>query len=498
MVIADRVSVPDDLSIPSWVIASPSGGPSGLSVVGELDRPALVSISPDSPLVSGLDLSEVLLARAQDVSIVDADQAEVVLGGDQGPLLVALRRPGADVVYQAFALDESTLPLQAAYPVLVERIITELAQAALPPARLTVGERLPVDPRLSATVTDPNGAVVEVAAGGTAPAASGMGFWRVEQDGRVPVVVAVNPPAAESAITPAIDLPFARGFDEAAGVGAQGQVPLRRWVLVALLAVVAAEWLLARRRVGVGARQWRVAQVLRAAVALALIAGLFNLGLTLPTDRVATVFLVDASDSMGVGGVSDGSAFVRDALAAKRDAGDDDVAGVVAFGRNARLENVVGDDPAFNTLSVDVDRTATDLSAALRLGAAALPNDARRRLVLLSDGRATTGDAQAEAERLAELGVPVDVVVVEPPTGADAAVASIDAPSLVQVDEALSVSTTVSSEIATEGRGHLATRRRVGRESNRHAGSRRQPDCVRRCGRLDRGDALPDRRGRRR
>ncbi len=469
VIIADRVAVPDDVTIPTWLIAPPTGGPGGIRVDGELDRPALVSINPDSPLVSGLDLSEVLLARAQDVSLEgDGQGAEVVLGADQGPLLMVVRRPGADVVYQSFALDESTLPLQAAYPVLVERIITELAQAALPPARLTVGERLPVDPRLPATITDPNGSSVDVASGGTAPPAGRMGFWRVEQEGRVPVVVAVNPPPAESIITPAIDLPFARGFAEADGIGAQGQVPLRRWVLGALLVVVAAEWLLARRRVGVGRRQWQVAQAMRLAVALALIAAVFNPGLTLPTDRVATVFLVDASDSMSVGGVSEGSAFVRDALTAKRESGNDDVAGVVAFGRSARLENVVGDDPAFNTLSVELDRTATDLSAALRLGSAALPNDARRRLVLLSDGRATNGDAVAEAERLAELGVPVDVVIIEPPSGADAAVASIDAPSLVQVDEALTVATTITSETATEAvvslrrDGELLERRIVG------------------------------------
>ncbi len=477
VIIADRVTIPDDVALPAWVIAPPGGELAGIRVTGEIERPALVSINPDSPLVSGLDLSEVLLARSQDVTVAAANPTagdagadpavagtavsatEVVLGGDQAPLLLVARRPGADVIYQTFALDESTLPLQAAYPVLVERIVTELAQAALPPARLTVGQRLPIDPRLAATVTDPQGATLTVPAGGTVPVAGAMGFWRIEQDDRLPVVVAVNAPSGESAITPAVELPFARGFSEADGIGAQGQVSLRRWVLGLLLIVVAAEWLLARRRVGVGARQWRLAQVLRAAVALALIAGLFNLGVTLPTNRVAAVFLVDASDSMGVGGVSDGSAFVRDSLGAKRQVDGEDAAGVVAFGQNARLENVVSDDPAFNTLSVEIDPTATDLAAAVRLGSAALPNDARRRLVLISDGRATKGDVTAEAERLAELGIPIDVVVIEPPSGADAAVATIDTPSLVQVDEQLSISTTVTSEIATEA---VVTLRRDG------------------------------------
>ncbi|MDH3295359.1 MAG: VWA domain-containing protein, partial [Acidimicrobiia bacterium] len=428
VMIADRVALgrgfdAADLPLPVWAIAPPVDGLGGIRVTGDVERPVLVSINPDSPLVAGLDLSELLLARAQDVEV--GPGAEVVLGGDQGPLLVMVRRPGADLVYQTFALDESTLPLQAAFPVMVERLLTDLAQAVLPPARLEVGGRLPIDPRLGATVTDPLGVTVEIPSGATAPAAATMGFWRIEQEGRVPVIVAVNPPATESAIAPAIDLPFTRGFREGEGVGSQGEIPLRPWVLATLLAVLAAEWLLARRRVGVGPRQWTAAQVMRGAIALALIASLLNPGITLPTDRVATVFLVDGSDSMGFGGVSDGAAYVRDALEAKREAaggdGGDDVAGVVGFARNARLENVVGDDPIFVNLSVELDPSATDISAALRLGAAALPNDARRRLVLISDGRATKGDVQSEADRLAEAGIPIDVVVIEPPSGADAA-----------------------------------------------------------------------------
>ncbi len=458
--ILDRVAPTvdlDEIDLPVWAIAPPARTLGGVTIGAEIDRPALISINPDSPLVTGLDLSEVLLARAQQID--GGAGAEVVLGSDQGPLLLSVRRPGADLIYQSFALDESTLPLQAAFPVLVERILTDLAQSVLPPARLPVGGRLPVDPRLEAEITDPRGASVTVPAGGTIPVAGQMGFWTVEQEDRVPVVVAVNPPASESTIAPAIDLPFARGFKEGEGVGSQGEIPLRPWIIVVLLAVIGIEWLLARRRVGVGARQWGVAQVMRATIALALLAALFNPGITLPTDRVATVFMVDGSDSMGSGGVSDGAAFVRDALSAKQEAGNDDVAGIVGFGQNARLENVVGDDPLFDTLSVELDPTATDISAALRLGSAALPEDARRRLVLISDGRATKGDAVVEAERLAEAGVPVDVVIIEPPSGADAAVSSIEVPSLVQIDERLAVATTITSEIATEA---IVTLRRDG------------------------------------
>ncbi len=475
VVITDRVAVPPELladnTVPIVAIAPPDGvGP--ISVTGEIERPILTSVSTESSLVAGLDFSDVLLARSQQIdvanAVADADSesapialpAETVLGANREPLLVHIRRAGADIVYFTFALDESTLPLQAAFPVLIDRTLTDLAQAALPPARLVVGARLPVDPRVEATVTGPDGTSAAVAPGSGAPVADRMGFWTIEQPDRVPVLVAVNPETAESAIAPQLDLPFPRGFGESSDPAFRGEIPLWRYVVAFLLAVLVAEWLLARRRIGVGRRQWNVSQALRAAVALALIAALVNLNFNIASDRVATIFLIDSSDSMGAAGRSEASQFVVDALVDKEDRDDDEnLAGVVAFGRNARLENLASENPVFSGVSVDLDSAGTDLSAALRLGAAALPGDARQRLVVLSDGRSTHGDLTAEAERLAETGVPVDVVLVEPPAGFDAALASVEAPSVARVGEEVVVSATVEAETAGEA---VVTLRRNG------------------------------------
>ncbi len=471
--IVDRVAVPAELLVddaaPVLAIAPPDGvGP--VSVTGEIERPILTLVSNDSPLVSGLDFSDVLLARTQRVEIADSgadpesgvagQPVETVLGANGEPLLMHIRQAGADVVYFTFALDESTLPLQAAFPVLIDRVLSDLAQVALPPARLPVGARLPIDPRVEATVSGPDGTSAAIAPGATAPVANRMGFWTIEQPDRVPVLVAVNPEPAESAIAPQPDLPFPRGFGESTDPAFRGEIPLWRYVIAFLLVVLVAEWLLARRRVGVSRRQWNISQGLRGAVALALIAALINLNFNIPSDRVATIFLVDSSDSMGTAGRSEASQFVADALADKQDRDDDEnLAGVVAFGRNARLENLASENPVFGGVSVDLDSAGTDVSAALRLGAAALPGDARQRLVVISDGRSTHGDLSAEAERLAEVGVPVDVVLIEPPSGADAALASVQAPSVARVGEEVTVTATVEAEAAADA---VVTLRRNG------------------------------------
>jgi hypothetical protein len=61
--------------------------------------------------------------------------------------------------------------------------------------------------------------------------------------------------------------------------------------------------LASRRRVGLGRR--RLALVIRAIVLSALVFALAGLRLVLPVDRLATVFVVDLSDSVGTAGHED-------------------------------------------------------------------------------------------------------------------------------------------------------------------------------------------------
>src|SRR6202035_5761753 len=74
---------------------------------------------------------------------------------------------------------------------------------------------------------------------------------------------------------------------------------------------------------------------------------------------------------------------------------------------------------------------ATDLAAGLRLAADLLPSDYRPRVVLLSDGQETTGDAVAQARLLNARGVEVDVVPLPSASGPEALVDSVSTPNVV-------------------------------------------------------------------
>lgn len=161
--------------------------------------------------------------------------------------------------------------------------------------------------------------------------------------------------------------------------------------------------------------------------------------------RVAVVFLVDASASVGTAGQHAGMAWATRAVAA---AGAQDQAGMVLFGAAPRLAIPLAHykalpDPAAGPAS------ATDIGAAVRLGLAMLPPDTVGRLVLLSDGQATTGDTAGALALALQRGVPIDTMAIAPPSQRDVAVRALDVPTSARVGESVPLHITLHSSYAT-------------------------------------------------
>lgn len=449
VLVFDRVAVPAEPSSPFWAIAPPDGV-DGVAPVGTVELPIISLVRTDDPLLRELDLSQVGIARAQQV---DTTGVVTLVGAEDAPLLLRGRHGGRPFLYTTFSPTASNLPVQTAFPILVDRLLAELGGSALPPTDLIVGQPLRVVED-DTTVTDPRGRSVTARLGEPLPIADQTGFWTLQAPGRPAQVVAVNPDISESSLATASAVPSAVRTTRPGTEAPRNEESLRPWIIAATLAVLGAEWLLSRRQVGVGARQWRYSQVARAAVAVALIAALFDAGFDYTPDRVATVFVIDASDSMGPAGRADALGWTQDAL---RSQPDDAVAGVVLFGGDARIEALMQQELRLGQPAVQVDSSSTDLAAALRLGAAILPEDAGRRIVLLSDGRATTGDAADEAARIAADGIAIDVHVIDRQGTGDTAVAGIDAPGFIRDGEALEIRATVQA--AQDGPVEVSLRR---------------------------------------
>src|SRR5690606_32380148 len=118
---------------------------------------------------------------------------------------------------------------------------------------------------------------------------------------------------------------------------------------------------------------------------------------------------------------------------------------------NAMVEVAVtphGDVPPPAVASVIVD--GTDIERALRRALAELPSNAAGKIVLLSDGVATRGDASAGAAAAVAAGVPVDVVPLDQQPFDNVRLVKLSAPTNVSQGETFELRVVVESPQATE------------------------------------------------
>lgn len=205
------------------------------------------------------------------------------------------------------------------------------------------------------------------------------------------------------------------------------------WLLA--LPVVAIPALLARRRTVPSDRAHHVARWLRTVALLALVLALAGPRVRTGGDGVDVAFLFDHSDS-AAGGREAARDYVEEALASR---GSGDRAAIGVFGRDAQLVHGLTTDPSTDEPANVIDGSATDLERALRLGQGAVGSQRHRRVVLLTDGRQTTGDLVAAGEELAAAGVGVDVVPLDASGVADVLVDGVAAPADVRRGESYDV-----------------------------------------------------------
>jgi len=234
-------------------------------------------------------------------------------------------------------------------------------------------------------------------------------------------------------------------------VGLTFENPL--WLLALILAVpcalVAWRWFVTMSP----ARRWSA--VIARAILITLIAlSLAGASRVRTSDRLAVIAVVDASDSirefadafasLGVSTTPSGSArwsaAIRNWLAQSAGArSDDDLFGLVVF--DAGSIAVLTPTPPSRTrdalrpddFSLDYRAVqGTDIGAALKFAASLFPPDARRRLVLISDGNETSGNALDAARSLAASSsgsrIPVDVLPIAYRVRNEVMVEAVDAP----------------------------------------------------------------------
>ncbi len=247
-------------------------------------------------------------------------------------------------------------------------------------------------------------------------------------------------------------------------------------LLAAPAGVIGLWWFTAMSR----ARAWS-AVVARGVLLALLAAALAGASAVHTTERLAVIAVVDISESVKQYAdlaASDGGKRLAYTDAVKRwlqsaaeasATGADDLFGAVVFdGASAAvmLPRVVkgtsGEDQAgwWNELSFEQSLSeGTNIGSALRFAGAIFPPDAARRLVLVSDGNQTDGDALDAAHRLSSVGgagstgIPVDVLPISYHVDNEVMIDLVDAPP--QSAEGSTVVVRVVLSATQETRGTL-------------------------------------------
>jgi Ca-activated chloride channel family protein len=412
------------------------------------------------PLLQDVPLDGTHISQAR--RLTPPSWADTVLSSPETPLLLVGEQAGHRIGIVGFDVHQSDLPLQPAFPVLMQHLLDWL----VPPAStatpvVNVGDAVslaPLPEAVKVEVVPPSGQSIQVAPPFPAPAfnaTTAPGVYQVIQSdsaGRgTASSFAVNfVDATQSRLAPGAD----SGAPTAAGRADPIRAPREFWEALAVVALLALgiEAALAWWQFAVRALRARIALALRVATAALLLLALLGVGLPQVVDRQATIFVADvsASTQSSQPGMAD---FIGRAIAAKR---PDDADAIVTTAGAAAVDHpmstVAIDTPA---LAPAQSADATDLAAGLRLGADLLPTGYRPRLVLLSDGQETTGDAVAQARALNARGVQVDVVPVSPSVRPEVLVDSVSAPQRASEGDRFSIGVRLSSNVATDATVHV-------------------------------------------
>jgi hypothetical protein len=188
-------------------------------VLGTLDEFGMGQPALDDPILRGVDLTRLHVARTQQMEL--PSWARPVIPGSDTPLLYAGLRDALPTVVFAFDIRNSDLPLQVAWPIMVSNLAGELLglnSAALDPLSPSSPIDIPITPdALGVRVTLPDGTVEQLTPGATG--ASSVTFVSTRQLGVYRAEVIPPPTPSGSPVATATPSPAASPSGAATQVG---------------------------------------------------------------------------------------------------------------------------------------------------------------------------------------------------------------------------------------------------------------------------------------
>ncbi len=268
LLVFDRYVPADAPQLPALYIGPPKSGAFG-SLDGRAEAPTLARTDPDDPLLRFVDLSTLHIGRSTEITLAEGLRAAISTSTGK-PLLAVGTLDGRRNALLAFALGDSDLPLQVAFPLLTSNIVDFLLPATdgvLPPsAPLGQPISISLDPSISgASIVDGgmDTPITLTGGRGTIPGARQVGLRELHAaDGSLLGRTAANLfDPDESDVAPGDPTRISEMGRTPTAATAEGQPSRSEWwwpLALAALGLLLVEWLVFHRPTRRGlARLWR-------------------------------------------------------------------------------------------------------------------------------------------------------------------------------------------------------------------------------------------------
>jgi uncharacterized membrane protein/Mg-chelatase subunit ChlD len=243
------------------------------------------------------------------------------------------------------------------------------------------------------------------------------------------------------------------------------------WLL--LLGLIPVIWIFSYRSLaGLGQIRRLVAIGLRTLVLLLIVLCLAEAQLLKTNEGITVMYLLDQSESVPRARREAMMHYVIREVARHRNPDREDKAGVIIFGREAKIESapLADDIPSVGVIEslIDLRTDATNLESALKLAQATFPEDTARRVVIVTDGNENIGNAREVARLLTDKSIAIDVVPVLLDSRAEVAIEKVSMPVEIRKDQPLETRVVINNyagataEDAGVVSGRLKLTRRLG------------------------------------
>ncbi len=189
-------------------------------------------------------------------------------------------------------------------------------------------------------------------------------------------------------------------------------------------------------------RRELISIILRSIIILCLVLAMAGLEIIKSGNNLAVVFLADVSDSMPQQAVNSEVTYIRESL---KSMGADDKAAIILFGADALVERPMSALKELASITSVPITNQTDLAEAIQLGLALFPSGYAKRMVLLSDGAETTGDAFTAAKFASASEAQIIVVPFVNTINSEALITKVDVPTHLRSGEKFDLNVSIQS-----------------------------------------------------